>query len=654
MEVFMLVTEDVLAFEPLSSAVNVCDLYIGEKAIFQETLENLYESGINHVTLVTTKHKVATLDQYKKRYTFGKRQGHIDINVLGINVDKILPGNVLRELIVVRDGLEEFILMYWVCLLTIPLSEAIELHHTRKAERLNYSMSVLYFEDGKNRLFSKATDDCIVLVDRKSEIVAYRPRANSLRLDINLIQKLKGDSTMFSRYDLCETGIYICRKQVAEHFTNWYEHVHMEDYIKDCLTREFKSDEVYITVMQSDLMFPSYPPALRIQTPKDYYTLYMEYIRRFNTDAKPSVKVYNTHESHCGPIVHDKSLFCNGSGIVPPLAADQAMLSSVHNSIVGKGFKIGHNSTVDRCIIFDEVTIGSNCAVRDSIIMNNVTIDDSVVIPPGSIVCSGVNITNKSLSGLDGTLRISRMQSRYIDLTNDNAVECTDPGNYIWPISAFGNVEDTIIGKSFYDIVKFGIPSGPTDSGSDDEDSDFDQADDDESYASSESDDVSEISEPSGDLSDHDMDPDIATELQSLVLDCLKAPTQLSNKVLEIKSLKISHNLQKDQMVKVAFRDALEWIVDQSNEADLRELMETSRLKELLDSFEHQIAEEEYYKGILEVCEQKNKDLDFFSHLCEALYHSDTMEFEMLRDWLTRNNISGERINSFADWLAED
>ncbi|GFE55385.1 translation initiation factor eIF-2B epsilon [Babesia ovis] len=654
MEAFLLVTEDRLVFEPLASAVPVCDLYVGEKSIFQETLENLWESGINKVTLVTTKYKVGTLEKYQKRYNFGRRQGHLDVEVLGLNVDNVLPGNVLRELTVVLDGLEEFIMLYWDTLITVPLSDALELHKSRCLESPNYAISVLYFEDGRDRKFSKPSDDCMMLLNGNSEVIAYCPRANKLRIDVDLMQKIKGDTTLVARYDLCESGIYICKKQVAEHFTNWYEHMEISDYINDCLTREFKTDEVYVTVLKPDLMFPNYPPALRIITPKDYYTVFMEYIKRFQQNEKPSNKSGVSAEARCGPMVHDRAIFCNNSAVVPPLGGAQNMLSAVSNSIIGKDFKVGENSVVDRCIVYDGVSIGNNCVVKDSIIMDGVTIEDGTVIPPGCIICSEVKITRNLVENVKDVLRVSRMPSRYIDLTRECDVDAHSTKEhdiYVWPITAFGNIEGTYIGNSFYDSVKFNIQCLSTESSSEEDSYD-------ESYeSSSDSDDESEsgqLTDVNSDSNDG-IDPEIAVELRSLVIGCLETPNQLPNKVLEIKSLKISHNLQKEHMVRQAFRDALDWIIERAkDENDLQELMETSQLREFVESFEHQIDEYSYYSEILEISSKWQKDSVFFSHLCEALYHTDIMEFDMLHDWLAKNNISGQRINSFADWLAED
>ncbi|CDR97757.1 translation initiation factor eIF epsilon subunit, putative [Babesia bigemina] len=650
MEAFMLVADDGLPFEPLASEVPVCDLYLGHNSIFHETLENLWGSGITRVSLVVEKNKESLYKKYERKYQFGRRQGHVDVAVLALNVDKVLPGNVIRELTAVLGGLEDFVMLYWNTLLTIPLFDALELHQSRTKERQRYSMSVLYFEDDRQKRFSKLVDDCMIILNAQSEILAYGPGADDLEINKEWLRRC-GNSTQFSlRYDLCRTGIYICNKQVAEHFGNWYEHQEMDEYIVDCLNREFKTDEVYATILKADIMFPTYPPAIRIETPKDYHTVFMEYIKRFEGDEAPSQKLTATHNPQCGPLVHE--------GVVVS-----------KNNIVGKNVKVGEGSDISRCIIFDDVTIGAECSIHDSIIMNGVVIEDATVIPSGSIVCSNANVTRDMVKGLTHGLRASKMPTRYIDLTTpegerQSLLEQGD-GVHVWPVHAFGKLEDTYIGKSFYDLVDFKVPSqqstalGSDDESNDEEDeregsrrrSDDLDSDDEASLSDSESSDIyDETTNPQKLMKD-----DVAEEFKTLIVECLEAPSQLPNKVLEIKSLKISHNLKKADMVKATLIYALEWVVERaSDEGQLQGLIEAAQLKELLDTFEHEMDELDHYDDIFRACSEKQKDVEFFSYLCEALYHSDIMEFEMLHDWLTRNGISGSRINSFAQWLAEE
>ncbi|GBE62175.1 translation initiation factor eIF-2B subunit epsilon-like protein [Babesia ovata] len=645
----MLVTDYGLPFEPLASEVPVCDLYLGPNSIFHETLENLWGSGVTRVSLVVEKNKENLFKRYQRKYQFGRRQGHIDVSVLALNVDKVLPGNVIRELTAVLGGLEDFVMLYWNTLLTVPLSDALDLHQSRTKERQRYSMSVLYFEDDRQKRFSKPADDCMIILSEQSEVLAYGPGADDLEIDKEWLRRCDNSSRFSLRYDLCRTGIYICNKQVAEHFNNWYEHQEMDEYIVDCLNREFKTDEVYATILKADVMFPTYPPAIRIETPKDYHTVFMEYITRFQGDEAPSQKGVANHNPQCGPLVHE--------GIVVS-----------KNNIVGKYVKVGERSDISRCIIFDDVTIGADCSIHDSIIMNGVVIDDATVIPPGSIVCSNVHVKCDMVKGLTHGLRASKMPTRYIDLTTPEgeAQPLQEQGEsvHVWPVHAFGKLEDTYIGKSFYDLVNFKVPSQESTAlGSDDEDESEDEGDEREGSRrrSEDFDSDSRSDSEESDIDDESTNPqklmkdDVAEEFKTLIVECLEAPSQLPNKVLEIKSLKISHNLQKADMVKAALKYALDWVVERANnEEQLQGLIEEAQLKELLDTFEHEMEELDHYEDIFKACSEKQKDVEFFSYLCEALYHSDIMEFEMLHDWLVRNGISGSRINSFAKWLAEE
>ncbi|KAK1441762.1 hypothetical protein BgAZ_500940 [Babesia gibsoni] len=660
MEVFMLVGDDVLAFEPLASAVNINELYIGGNSIFNETLENLWQSGLIHMTLVVEKSKASQFERYHRRFKFGRRDGHIDVDILPLNVSSMVTGNVLREIYSLGDELDDFILLFWNTLLTVPLYDAIELHKKRRKEIPRYSMSALYIEDA-TRKFSNAGDDFIILHNASCEILAYQTGTDRLRLNGDCLQKLKQCSAVAVRYDLCKAGIYICSRVVAEHYTNWFDNLRLEDYIMDCLTREFKTEEVYLTVLHPDIMFPTFPPSVRIKTPKQYHTVYMEYITRFQENRPLSQKPISNYKPEFGPIVRMDATFMNNSAFVPPLPKSKYLFESVSNSIVGKNLTLGKNSTVYRCIIFDDVVIGKNCSLTDSIIMNGVEIANDTIVPPGSIICSGATISPKTVAGTKRSLRVSTDKSRYIDLTKDSATEGNEVDHcYIWPISEFGDMENTYIGDSFYDLIKLKAPSSvPEESES------ISEAEErcDSGSAGSCSDEEEE--EPAGrDGSDEvkavtysreQMGYEVIDELSALTIDCLENPALLPNKALEIKSLKISYNLQKADMIKVAFDYGLSWIISRARDEDeLRQIIIKTNFKEFLEAFEYQIVEENHYSGILKVCEDLNKSMDYFSQVCEALYSTDIMDFEGLQAWLTKNNVSGTRINTFAQWIAED
>lgn len=725
MEVFMLV-EDALAFEPLATEVHLPELYVGPSSIFKETLENVWQSGITHVTIVVKKGNTKGFEKYQRRFNFGRRGGHVDVDLLPLNVDKVVPGNVLREIHATVDQLDDFILLSWTTLLTVPLHEALEAHRKRRKDFPLYSMTALYFKDTLNKKFSSFEDDRIIICSPDDEILQYKQEKVKVHFGKRCRERMEARETLSMRYNLCHTGIYICNKTVAEHFTNWYEHMEIEDYIVDCLGREFKNEEIYVTVLQSDVMFPTYPPALRIKTPRDYHNIFSEYILRFKENTPLSQKPVSGYEPQFGPLIREDATFVNNSAFEVPQINSEYLFTAVSYSIVGKNLSLGKNSVVEGCIIFENVTIGKNCSVKGSIIMNGVEIANDTVIPPGSIICSNVQVTPQMTHKAKGSLRLSRFPSMYIDLTEEE-VPGTDELNkaYLWPISAFGVLDLTRIGDRYYKFVTCDSPryspanfklskkvypnvrvlaalyrerasaraSGDSNGRVNVKLHDTTAVDAEASYGLAQAvqhamdnvtgtvaarnaetmgaidtneertdeDILEEVEEEefveveSYKNESSSIDHEVVAELSTLTVECLENPAQLQNKVLEIKSLKISHNLPKAAMFRVAFEHGLAWIAERSrSDKELKQLMQVTNFKEFLDAFEYQFVEEEHYGGILMVCNDLRRDTDFFSQICEALYHNDIMEFEELQQWLSKNNVFGARINSFAKWIAED
>lgn len=57
--------------------------------------------------------------------------------------------------------------------------------------------------------FSGESDDCVIVFDGNSELVAYQAGTDKMRLNVDCLQKLKNDTILSVRYDRSVQGRHI-------------------------------------------------------------------------------------------------------------------------------------------------------------------------------------------------------------------------------------------------------------------------------------------------------------------------------------------------------------------------------------------------------------------------------------------------------------
>ncbi|AFZ80392.1 translation initiation factor eIF-2B epsilon, putative [Theileria equi strain WA] len=637
MEAVILQDSENLAFEPLASYMNLGDLRIGDTLIFHETVQNLWYSGVTAAYLLVDVNKAPKYEKYNKRFNFGKKDGYIDVEVVGINVDKMEVGPALREFVSLKGSRESFVLLYANTLLTVSLSEAIELHYTRAKTHSKYCMSVLFVKDDESRSLSTTSNTSTILLDGNDELMAYGHNSDTFELDDSYMSQFKNAESIRVMYNLCHGDVYICTSSVIDHFLELFDHDTMHQFINGSLTDDIKTTEIYATIVPNDISFPTYPSVIKIATPRIYYNVYMQYIRRF--DKSSEAKAKDAYSSENGPLIRSDSLFVNGGAVSSDQDEPHSIASATVSSIVGKNTKIGNGSRVLNSIIFGDAVIGDNCTIQDALIMNDVKILDGSTVASGSIVGSHCTVNSKG----DTVLKSANSQNKFVDLTDstydDRHVHGYVSQGHFWNVDGFYTDPGLdSMGSDYYKHVAFKLPQTAagdadtcyTDSGS-------------ESFESEELDKVDEL--PS---------EDFMFELDSMIRDALESPKHLENKLLEIRSLRIAHHVTEDDVVKFIYSFGIRWIVEKNNFEDLNSIIEDSLFAELLHSFSSTLPNDAFFQEAFRVFSQFDDNMLNFCSLCEALYHTDAVDFTGFHDWVQEKGINEPRIVAFAEWVESD
>ncbi|UVC49367.1 hypothetical protein MACK_003198 [Theileria orientalis] len=744
MEAVVLHQSDQFCMEPLNSYVDIFDLYIGNTSIWTETLGNLWYSGVNKVYLLVESYKLNKYNHLSTDNKPGGKEPKIKVEVVGLNV-KMEVGTALREFFRLHGPMEPFILLFSNTLLTVPLTEAIEFHSELAKSNSSYCMTVLYVEDEKKR-FSGLKNNSVILYDEKNELL-YSSDENIMEFESEFFKSVKSEQINI-RYDLYQPGVYLCTNLIIETFLELFDQSSMDQLIVEMLTQEIKTSEMYMYILKNDLSFPDYPAILRVETPRDYYNAYMEYVKRFTSTGATGASTTNTASSsvrkptekdYYGPMLTKNSLFINNSsfsnmplpneglgnslGDIPVTNVNElfkGLNSNITGSLVGSGVRIGKNSNIINSIVFNNVVIGSNCKVNNTIIMNNVTIEDNVTLEPGSLIgpCCRVNkdLIHK-VSGSSSTattssetipVRCATMKTKFYDLTverqeDDSGID-DEPGSkedgasttgsdviHVWEVESFINNPLNKIGSEYYDYVTFTMPDSVESTSDYEYDSEYEYGSGDSRYGSgtgseyrdSDNEEEYESGDEMYEEESERVSEEFKGELVEMVHEALEDPKNLENKLLEIRSLRVAHNVTEHDTLYYMYMYGIEWVIRRFNEekrdsrkhgkpdelssSDVRpseeeeiveeeiqeliKIVESSLMNKLLESFSSKLAVEAYYNNTLNMCNKYSKSQLFFCQLCEALYHTDILEFEGFEKWLEENGLKEDRLVSFAKWV---
>ncbi|KAK2197150.1 bifunctional Hexapeptide repeat/Armadillo-type fold/Nucleotide-diphospho-sugar transferases/Trimeric LpxA-like superfamily [Babesia duncani] len=246
--------------------------------------------------------------------------------------------------------------------------------------------------------------------------------------------------------------------------------------------------------------------------------------------------------------------------------------------------------------------------------------------------------------------KISARRSENLTAPSSIAInrDKTGPLTYVWDMKPFlESYKLHIINERFFDAI---IIKGPELSDYTDDTDDFEE-------------DSSELDFSDTDTIDDDghISEIVSVEIGQMAVECLENPVYLNDKMLEIRSLKISYNLNEGPVMLVCLRYGLQWIVDKfdileddEDCTELQEIMDECRLCDMLASFRigDDFDECSLYQEVFDtIVTTSHKSLSYLCRIYEALYHCDVMCFDGFYKWVIQSGIQDERIRCFAEWI---
>ncbi|XP_954546.1 translation initiation factor eif-2b epsilon subunit, putative [Theileria annulata] len=657
MEGIIIHESDNITFEPLTSYADLKDLFIGDSTIFMESLTNLYHSGIKKVYFLVESYKANKYKGLEKSYNIGKRDSQLLIEVVGVNVVKMEVGPVLREFFTTHTNIQHFILMYSNTLVSVPISDALEFHENLMKTNSKYTMTMLYTHHN-SKLYNDMENDGVVVMNEKTRELLMISQGNLMSFDHNLFSRT-AFNPLSVRYDLLESSVYLCSALIIESVMEHFDKNRMSQLVNSILTDEIRTSEIYCYILQNDAAFPNFPAALKINSPRLYHAIYLQYIQRFlmtecscytsgNSSNVRSKRGMDDMNKGVGPRINESSYFNKENTMASSNMADKSVSNNVKKSILGENVKIGDNSTIVNSIIFDNVVVHNNCTIIDTIVMDNCVINEGVNLVSGSLVGKNCEI-NQKLANRVKSLFCAKDQTKFYDLTDD--FDEVDGNVFLWNLEPF--ITDSLykIGDELFNHISFSI--------------ELDNINDSSTQLTelTDLDDLDELEDLDEDLDSniHGLeDSGINLELEMMIIESLEEPQLVENKLLEIRSLRLAHNITETDMKIKVHKFAIKWLIQNTQEDNIVEVIEKSQFEQLLKTFKSKSdnnlnnVEDDLFEEIFRLCVENGRDELYFCKLMEGFYHTEVIDLEEFPNWTKTKQFKEPRLISFSKWLEED
>lgn len=664
------------------------------------TLAWLESAEVEEVFVFCCAHSKQLIDYLKNSKWFS--QPNFIVTTIESN-GAISAGDALR-LIYERNVIHgDFVLVSGDTVSNMPLSKAVKEHKDRRKKDSNAVMTMVIKQSKPSPVTRQSrlgTDELFMAIDPcTKQLVYYEDKTSNSKGSISLDKAFFIDNpSILVNNDKQDCYIDICSPEVLSLFTDNFDYQHLRrHFLKGLLLDDIMGYKIFTYEIHS-----SY--AARIDNFRSYGTISKDIIQRWTYPFVPDVPfignsatklerrgmyrasdIGQSRSAQVGPF----TVIGNGTTI--------GNNSKISNSVVGESCTIGSNVSIDGCYIWHNVTIEDGCQLKDAIVCDGAVLKSGSMLEPGVVlsfkVIIGQNFKVPAYSKVsllqqptkvdsDEELEYADSSSSITDktsisdtrdrLSEDFKTEIPDPQlctvsevgsggvGFIWSVPE-GSLEEEwrysvapippeklaeIIQRTSdeLDINQDGSilpPSGELDLGS--------------------------ISDASGDIDD--IKDDYAyfeKEVEATFLRAVHENIKEENVIVEVNSLRLSHNSSSEDCVSALFYSMMKLAMDAPHSAP-NELLSNassviSKWSKLLKSYLRGIDEEiEVILKFEEMCSESAKEYSaIFVQILHLLYDKDIVQEEAVLSWAAEKEGADEsdkffvnKSQKFIQWLKE-
>lgn len=288
----------------------------------------------------------------------------------------------------------DFVLVTGDVVSNLKLAGIIEEHKARVAKDKDNFMTMILQEASAGHRIRPYGEDRLVAIDKASGcLLAYSKLAHGkARLPLSAIGE---QSLVQLRYDLVDTGVYICTPEVPVLFTDNFDYRGMLDLIKGIL----QSDETSTHRIFTSVTHDEY--GARVSDIHRYDAVCKDILNRwvyplvpdsFQPEGIPTSYKRN-HLYLQRDVILSRSCVLDTAVLIGSgcrVGVEGGGETRITRSTIGRNCTVGADVSLEDVYLWDDVEIGSNVRISKAILGFGVRILDNVVLEPGCIVSDGV------------------------------------------------------------------------------------------------------------------------------------------------------------------------------------------------------------------------------------------------------------------------
>ena len=345
-------------------------------------LEFLVSGGVQELFIFCCSHSAA-ITEHVNASRLLKRSASCQVRVI-VSRECYSAGDALRHLDTLDLIKGDFVLMSGDVVTNLPLPSLVQHHRERVRSDKNTLMTLVMKEAAPAHPIRAVDDDTVVaLVPSTSQLLLYQNAFTSPRTPPLHTSAFASHPAIQFRYDLLDAQLLVCTPQVLLLFTDNFDYQDLRrDFIPGILGQEdILGHTLYLFIL-------SHHYAVCIGDLHTYAACSAELLHRWAFPYVPDLNLLN-----------DTSYsYARGNRY---READVHMDRGVtvgEDTCIGRGTCIGEGSSVVRSVIGRECVIGKRVVVEGSFVWGKVVIEDGVRVDR-AILCDGVVIRKGAMIG---------------------------------------------------------------------------------------------------------------------------------------------------------------------------------------------------------------------------------------------------------------
>ncbi|KEY67957.1 hypothetical protein S7711_02163 [Stachybotrys chartarum IBT 7711] len=388
-------------FQPFTIEKPRCLLPLANIPLIEYTLEFLAMNGVEEVFIYCGAH-TEQVEEYinRSRYASTSRTSPFaTLQFIKLSGARS-TGDVLRDLDKrsLIDG--DFILVHGDLVSNILLDRSLAAHRKRREDSAANIMTLVLTSGGEEEHRTKVNAITpVFVVDAKNQRCLHYDEMHPLQEDryVSIDPAIPDElSTEFElRTDLIDAQIDICTPEVL---ALWSESFDYELPRRNFLHGVLKDWELNGKMIYTDVIEGGY--AARASNLQMYDAISRDVLARWTFPFIPENDIFpqQCYKRHVDEVVLE-----GGTGIPYDGKVQNAIIGrgsvigpgcTIINSIIGRDCIIGAHATLENSFVWHDSTVGNGTRISHSIVADLVIIGDDCSIPAGSLVSTGVRISD--------------------------------------------------------------------------------------------------------------------------------------------------------------------------------------------------------------------------------------------------------------------